>query len=294
MEKNLTALMCAFVKSYHQKQKNKIYENQYSSLILSDDEYQLIASNLIKGINFFFPDFHGTDEEGLNLIINCQLGPSIIARSIFCEDNLKRVSDSEIYQYLIFAAGYDMSAYKFLNKNIKVFEIDTEEMIEDKIKRLRDAKLNNLNVYHIGCDFTKEDWIIKLLNSKYDKNIPSFCSLLGIIYYLQKENFKMMIKTISNNISRGSYVVFDYPSLYSGNEAKKNEMLAKTANEEMKAKYSDDEMKDILDNNDIEIISFLDDFEITEKYLYQENEINNSSYQMIAPKGVKYILGRKR
>ena len=66
-------------------------------------------------------------------------------------------------QYLVLASGYDAAAYKVNNK-IKVFELDKEEIIKDKQKRLKDNNINTNNVTFIEVDFNN-NWIDKLLTS---------------------------------------------------------------------------------------------------------------------------------
>ena len=69
-------------------------------------------------------------------------------------------------QYLVLASGYDAAAYKVNNK-IKVFELDKEEIIKDKQKRLKDNNINTNNVTFIEVDFNN-NWIDKLLTSNFD------------------------------------------------------------------------------------------------------------------------------
>ena len=71
-------------------------------------------------------------------------------------------------QYLVLASGYDAAAYKVNNK-IKVFELDKEEIIKDKQKRLKDNNINTNNVTFIEVDFNN-NWIDKLLTSNFDKD----------------------------------------------------------------------------------------------------------------------------
>lgn len=44
-------------------------------------------------------------------------------------------------QYVIAAAGYDTSGYK-IDRDIKVFELDRPEMIEDKARRIDEAGID--------------------------------------------------------------------------------------------------------------------------------------------------------
>ena len=61
-------------------------------------------------------------------------------------------------------------------------------MINDKIRRL---DLNNVShdlVNYIKCDFTDKNWLSEISKSTYYYNKLSFCSLLGISYYLIKDD----------------------------------------------------------------------------------------------------------
>ena len=149
-------------------------------------------------------------------------------------------------QYLVLASGYDAAAYKVNNK-IKVFELDKEEIIKDKQKRLKDNNINTNNVTFIEVDFNN-NWIDKLLTSNFDKDKKTHVSLLGISYYLDKEVFKNTIKIISNIIPSGSTIVFDYPNDNETEKEEVNKSLAKEANEEMKSTYT---KKDILDISEV-------------------------------------------
>ena len=51
---------------------------------------------------------------------------------------------------------------------IKCFEIDKDDVIEDKIKRLDNIDTNNIEF--IKTDFTSDTWFKNILNSSYDKN----------------------------------------------------------------------------------------------------------------------------
>ena len=165
-------------------------------------------------------------------------------------------------------------------------------MIEDKIRRLKQNKLDYSKVNFIECDFTNKDWINNIVNSNYDKEQISFSSLLGISYYLTKEEFCNMLQSISNILCSGSSIVFDYPTYEDSNEAKINEKLASRANEQMKSKYSYKEIENILSDNGLLIYEHLDNKEMTNIYFEKYNTLNSNS-KIIAPKGVCYCLAVK-
>ena len=226
------------------------------------------------------------------MVVDNQLSPLVLGRSVFCENALLNSIRIGYTQYLIFASGYDTFAYRNNIKNLKVFEIDRREMIEDKIRRLKQNKLDYSKVNFIECDFTNKDWINNIVNSNYDKEQISFSSLLRISYYLTKEEFCNMLQSISNILCSGSSIVFDYPTYEDSNEAKINEKLASRANEQMKSKYSYKEIENILSDNGLLIYEHLDNKEMTNIYFEKYNTLNSNS-KIIAPKGVCYCLAVK-
>ena len=140
-EKNMTALVSCFARCYHyQNNKYGIFSDNIAEKILRKEEYDSIASNMSNGIQFFNPNFVGTKEDALRWIVDNQLSPSVLGRSVFCENALLNSIRIGCTQYLIFASGYDTFAYRNNIKDLKVFEIDRREMIEDKIGRLKQNK----------------------------------------------------------------------------------------------------------------------------------------------------------
>lgn len=54
------------------------------------------------GIDFFCPGFEGTREEGLRLILDRQLSPSVLGRSVFCESKLAYAIANGCKQYPVY------------------------------------------------------------------------------------------------------------------------------------------------------------------------------------------------
>ena len=292
-EKNMTALISCFARCYHYKNNDvRIFSDNMAEKILSKEEYNNISKEMIKGIKFFNPSFVGSDEDALKWIINNQLSPSVLGRSAFCEKSLENAYRLGCRQYLIFASGYDTFGYRNNLKDLKVFEIDREVMINDKIRRL---DLNNVNhdlVNYVKCDFTDKNWVNKINESSYHYDKLSFCSLLGISYYLSKDEFYGMLKNISNMICEGSSIVFDYPSYEESKSTLINEKLASSAGEEMKSKYSFNELEKELSNMGLYIYEHLNDEEMTKEYF--DNYNKNNKDKIVAPKGVGYCLVVKK
>ena len=286
---SMTALVSCFARAYHSKSyKYKIYNDCLAERILSKEEYDNISENMKKEIGFFNPSFIGTDEAALRWIVDNQLSPSVLARSVFTETKLKNEIRLGVNQYLIFASGYDTSAYKEYN-DLSVFEIDKFEMIKDKIYRLDKANIKHENINYISCDFIGDNLSTSILNSNYDPNKKTFCSLLGISYYLSKSEFEKMIFDISNILCEGSSIVIDFPNEIETNSEKINKLLAHSAGEEMKSNYTFDDMESIANKNSLLIYEYLDYEDINKEYFYNYNKLNPNN-KISAPKGVNYCL----
>lgn len=286
MNKNMTALVSAFARLYHIKNSNiKIYNDMYAEKIITEDEYYEISTNMKNGISFFNPNYKGTDP--LKLIVNNNLAPSVLARSIFNEYHLFNEINLGLKQYILLASGYDTSAFKVNNK-LKIFELDKKEMIEDKLNRINNAKLDITNITYIKADFNN-DWINDLTINNYNLNEKTFCSMLGISYYLDKETFKNTIKQLSNIIPKGSTILFDYPNTFETKKEKLNQQLAKGANEEMKSIYSYKDIEKIAEDSNMLIYEHLNHNDIDNTYFYDYNTLNPND-KIIAPIGISYVM----
>lgn len=125
------------------------------------------------------------------------------------------------------------------------FKIRIEDVKNNKISKLSNSKLDYSKVNFVKCAFTKDNLTMNITNSSYDRNQISLSSLLGISYYLTKEEFSNIIKSVSSIIHDCSSIVFDYQTYEYSKETKTNEELAQTVNEEIKSKYSYKEIEDM-------------------------------------------------
>lgn len=301
--KSMTAMVSAFSRAYHSTQnREKIFDDYLAKKILTEDEYEQIASNMSKGIVFFNPSFVGTQDEALGWVVNNQLSPSPLGRLAFAEKLLKNAVQIGVKQYLIFAAGYDTFAYRQPDwaSKTQIFEIDHPATGADKQKRILSIVSEKpKNLHYVSADFRETNWQSKLLCcAEFDQNKISFCSLLGISYYLPKQVFKEIINTISNFVPKGSSIVFDYPDEYTytdkaGERAKKQTAMAGAANEKMLASYSYMELEKLLVNSNFLIYENLTPDEITEQYFKKYNQAN-PEHSMTAFDNVNYCLAVKK
>ncbi len=289
---NMTAMVSCFARAYHYKNNSiHIFTDDIAEKLLGED-YNQIAKSMSDGIDFFCPGFEGTREEGLRLILDRQLSPSVLGRSVFCESKLAYAIANGCKQYLVFAAGYDTYALRNKDSATKVYELDYPELLKDKAERIKKANLK-ASAVNVPCDLADPEWKNELLTFGYDKDKKAFGSLLGISYYLKKVDFEQLVMSISEIMSEGSAICFDYPSVDESAETRKTQMLASEAGEQMKAVYSYKEIGMILDKHGFKIEEHLDENDMTYRYFREYNQAN-PMHQMNAPVGVGYVYAVKR
>ena len=132
-----------------------------------------------------------------------------------------------------------------------------------------------------------------MINRSFDCGKSSFGSLLGISYYLSKEEWRRLIGTISSFTCEGASICFDYPLAEGGAESRRSRELAAAAGEPMKAKYSYDEMEAFLSEEGFLIYEHKNAAEATEAFFREYNQ-KNAEHVMTAPEGVGYCLAVKK
>lgn len=298
-QKSMTALISAFSRWYHARYSGpKIFDDTMASVFLTEEERKGIALNMSNGITFFNPSFEGTDAEALRWIVDNQLSPSPLGRAAFAEWHLKRAADLGAKQYLIFAAGYDSFAYRQPEwaKKMQIFEIDHPATAQDKMRRLELAEIEiPANVHSVEVDFNVDNYIDALQQHPvFDKAALTFCTLLGISYYLPKERFEEIVGKLSEILPAKSSIVFDYPDQdtyteKAGERAKKQAMLAAKADEAMLASYSFEEMERLLERHGFLAYEHITPVEITEHWFNGYNHCNPRN-PIVAFDNVNYCI----
>ena len=291
----MTALVSAFARAYHYENNSEwVFADALARRLLSDEEYAAISKHMADGIAYFAPGFEGTREEALRFIVDRQLAPSVLARSAFCERAIDSAARIGCKKVAVFACGYDTFSLRNRNTCLHVFELDRPEMIADRWRRIERARLEPAcHVESIGRDLAKPEWKEALIRAGYDATQTAFGSLLGISYYLTKEDFTALIAAISTIWCEGSSVCFDYPMADGGAESARNKDLAAAAGEAMKAQYTYAEMEALLSNAGFLIYEHLDAAEATEAFFAAYNRAN-PAHAMAAPQGVGYCLAVRK
>ena len=289
---NLTAKVSCFARAYHYRHNTvHVFADAAAEALLGAD-YDRVAQSMAQGVGFFMPGFTGTAEEGLRLIVDRQLAPSVLARSASCEGALETERRLGCRQYAVFASGYDTFAIRNADPSLAVYELDLPEMIADKRARIEVAGLRTCAV-PVPCDLSEPSWRDRLLDSGFRMDQKSFSSLLGISYYLGPDDFRSLLAGLGNITCEGSAICFDYPSKDDSREADINRSLAGGAREPMKARYAPDEMEALLAECGFLAYEHLDHDEMTQRYFSEYNK-RCPEHPMEAPGGVCYALAVRK
>ncbi len=292
---NMTALVSAFARAYHYANSDTwVFADALAGKLLADEEYAAISRNMSQGIAFFAPDFRGTPEEALRYIVDHQLAPSVLARGAFCERAIDSATRIGCKQIVVYACGYDTFPLRTEDKALRVYELDLPEMIADRRRRIAQSGLEPAcQVKYISCDLSQSTWSAALTRAGFDAERPSFGSLLGISYYLSKEEFTRLIEAIASISCEGASVCFDYPLSEGDAQSRRNRALAAAAGEPMKAKYTFDELEALLSEAGFLIYEHMNADEATDAFFGAYNA-RNPAHGMTAPQGVGYCLAVKK
>ena len=143
-KESMTALTSLFARAWHNEEYAvRVLEDDVSRKLMTDEEYESICSHMAGGISFFSPQFEGTPKQALEYIAAEYLCPSVLSRGAFTEDSLRNAAKFGAEQYLILGAGYDTFAYRQppYAERLKIFELDSQNMIRDKTARLARAEI---------------------------------------------------------------------------------------------------------------------------------------------------------
>ncbi|MTW85846.1 SAM-dependent methyltransferase [Virgibacillus dakarensis] len=284
-ESSITSLISAFGRAYHsQFDAPKIFNDFIAKDLISEEEFNDIKENMVGGIQFFNKDiaekFKGNKEEILKWITQVQLSPTPLARAAYCEQVLRNEAPLGLKQYVILGAGLDTFAFRHpeLEKTLEIFEIDYHATQEFKQKRLDEAnfKIPN-NLHFVSMDFTEHFSYKNLLDEGF-ANKKTFFSLLGVSYYLTKEDLSGLIDHLISNVPTGSSIVFDYADeqLFEekglSNRVENMVKMAAAGGEPMKACYSYSEVEKLLEKSGLLIYEHLSPADINKRYFSDRND----------------------
>lgn len=300
-ESSLTSLISAFSRAYHsQFDSHKIFDDYLAKELITEKEFNDIQTNMVQGIQFFNKEIaeklNGNTEELLKWIVQTQLSPTPLARAAYCEKVLLNEVMLGLQQYVILGAGLDTFSLRHpeLENILEIFEIDHPATQEFKKSRLTEVnlKLPN-NVHFVSMDFTKKFSYQNLMDTGFD-NKRTFFSLLGVSYYLTKEETSNLIDHLFANVPSGSSIVLDYAddNLFKekgiSNRVDNMVKMAAASGEPMKSCFTYKEMEKMLENSGLLIYEHLSPDTINGLYF------NNRKDDLTAFETIHYLHAVKK
>ena len=286
MNENLTSLISAFGRAYHRDYDTPIiFDDFIASDLITQKEFSDIRKNMIQGIQFFNKEiaikYENNPEEILKWITQVQLSPTPLARAAYCENILFHEISLGVKQYVILGAGLDTFCFRHpeLNDRLDIFEVDYPSTQESKKIRLANANYQMQdNLHFVSMDFTKKATFQELVEKNFNPNKKTFFSLLGVSYYLTKEENTHLIKSLFTNVPSGSSIVLDYADdklfLEKGvsNRVQNMVQMASASGEPMKSCFTYDEMEKMLENSGLLIYEHLSPEAINNQFFYNRTD----------------------
>ncbi|WP_166245435.1 class I SAM-dependent methyltransferase [Paenibacillus turpanensis] len=300
-EASITSLISAFGRAYHSTfDTPKVFDDHLAAKLITPEEFAQIRSNMVQGITFFNKDiaerFQNDPDEILKWIVQVQLAPTPLARAAYCEQVIQNEIALGLQQYVILGAGFDTFGFRHreFENSIEIFEIDHPATQQFKKQRLHDAGLAIPgNLHFISMDFTKDFSSQDLIDQGFGQKKTLF-SLLGVSYYLSKEEISRLIGELFALVPAGSSIVLDYAdeTLFE-EKGKFNRVdhmvkLAAAGGEPMKSCFAYPEIEHLLSQSGLLIYEHLSPAEIQERYF------NHRTDYLCAFEAVHYIHAVKK
>lgn len=213
-----------------------------------------------------------------------KLGPMgiyeyVIARTKLIDQIFLNAISNSFDQILLFGAGFDSRGIRLIdpNERTRVFELDVNTTISDKLKQYKKRKIEPGKIIFIEIDFNTEKIEDKLKTAGFQYNKKTLYILEGITMYLDESAINDDFKFISESAGMGSEVVFDYiyqsvleeKNLYYGErEIYKN---VKKSGEGWTFGIVKGEISNFLQQRGLELIEHMDSNKLEEKYFQDEN-----------------------
>lgn len=285
-ESSLTSLISAFGRAYHSKYDTpKIFDDFIAKDLITQEEFADIRENMIKGIQFFnnkiARKLQDHPDEILKWITQVQLSPTPLARAAYCENVLFHEMLLGVKQYVILGAGLDTFCFRHpeLNDSIEIFEVDHPATQDFKKVRLANADYQIPdNLHFVSMDFTKEFTVQNLVEEGFMPNEKTLFSLLGVSYYLTKEENANLINKLFTKVPSGSSIVFDYADdkLFEekgmSNRVQNMVQMASASGEPMKSCFTYDETEKMLENSGLLIYEHLSPVTINNEFFHSRTD----------------------
>jgi methyltransferase (TIGR00027 family) len=136
-----------------------------------------------------------------------------VPRTRYGDDLIEELDHNGATQLVLLGAGMDTRAYRLNTlRNWTVFEVDLDETFAVKEPLLADQPVCCAKRVTISADFTTMstgDLVQQMLDSGFDRSVPSVFLLEGLMMYLDAETSARIIRSVTALAASGSVVFHD-------------------------------------------------------------------------------------
>ncbi|HLI51329.1 MAG TPA: class I SAM-dependent methyltransferase [Thermomicrobiaceae bacterium] len=132
---------------------------------------------------------------------------ALAARTHFIDTQVLDAIDLGIPQIVILGAGYDDRALRFPSPGVRFFELDHPNTQQDKLRRLRQMRVDISNLRLIPADFAREDASDRLAEHGHDAVQPTLFVCEGLLVYLERSSIERLLASICRRADVDSRLV---------------------------------------------------------------------------------------
>jgi methyltransferase (TIGR00027 family) len=139
--------------------------------------------------------------------------PSVVTRSRYTEDALRKAVEKGTHQYVLIGAGFDSFVLRrpAFCGDIEIFEIDHPATQTLKLQRIKECGVSLPgSVHFVAADFERETLETALSRSSFRRDETAFFSWLGVTSFLTREVNLATLHAVATCGARGSELVFTY------------------------------------------------------------------------------------
>jgi methyltransferase (TIGR00027 family) len=136
-------------------------------------------------------------------------------RSRFAEDRLANAAARGVHQYVMVGAGLDTFPWRQPNfaKTMRIFAADYPASLAWTQERFRAHGLSRpSNLTYVPADLEEKRLGDQLSACGFEREAPSFCSVLGVTQYLDREAVDALF-SFASRLANGSELVFSFAPL---------------------------------------------------------------------------------
>ena len=191
----LTSLYVAAARAYETEHPQRLFVDPYARILAGEKGF-----NLFSELRGFSP---GVSIDSPH--------PGISIRTRFFDEALfMAVHKLSIQQVVLVAVGMDARAFRlpWLN-NIKLFEIDRQEVFEYKEPILLNLNATALCVRQIVITDLEQNWVNALVRSGFDLHKPAAFLFEGLMFYLEPATVTVVLEALRSTTCPGSWLGMD-------------------------------------------------------------------------------------